>query len=1021
MDFAAVILLTFNFLYIGFTPAFFFRKDGTFNLMWFITGLPLFLWPIPVYGVFWGYFNPLLDIQSNLYHTLATIGVLLSCGSIALMSLTLGTHRIPLALWHQDNDAPRTIVTWGAYRFIRHPFYTSFIIAHLGCLLIVPHWIQAVLLAYQILILNATAAREEKRLAESEFGDEYKAFIENTGRFIPKFRADKFFEQFLVWVTEHRHLVLGLLAAFTIFFSLFLVRIGINATPYFISPDHPVRVTEAEIKSIFTNTEEQAFVALVDEKNGIFTKANLELVEQLTQQLEKIAFADEGDLETLRTIAGKDEHANEIVTQIEQGGIGMDDYDSIKQLITYGSESKRFTQKQLEKAADILVKVRPVKRVRSLFTVEDIKVKGDELEIESLIGAIPSSDAGLADLKKYVLSNPLLVGVIVSADGQATNMQLELNIAEDDAPNMQAMYNAIGGILDNVQTEASLHFTGPPMVTAQIAETIQTDNMKFFPLVTTVIGIILFFSFRRFQGVVLPMVVSSLSTLWTLGLMAIFGVDINIVSASLPVFLMTIAVADSIHYLTHYYKELETHDAVESVKLSLRELMSPLLMTSVTTFFGFIALSNTNLIFVKQFGLFVAAGVVFAFIITVTLLPALLPVMKQPNAASNKDKNKLLHSIDNVFSGIYNTLGKAPLLIIIATAAIIAGCSYMIRDLNVDNHNIAAFEEDSRIRMDDELLNRHFGGTVPINIWFSAADDRRFTQPDVIDAMDKISARFLQHDIIGFVGSPSNLVKRINQLLNDTTYTLPSDMSADLIAQYYLLYENGSGQEIRDMLDQNYMNARMIALSHTDQSSKVRAVVKDIADYAKTVLPADIKMHTAGFGQIMVVSTDEVVNGQISSLVLATILITAVMIFLFRSVLVAVLGIVPLALTILINFATMEAFGMAIDIGTALIAGIVFGIGVDYAIHFLAALKRATSMGQTLEQALSSTVSSVSRPIVVNSISLALGFCVLIASSYGVTSRLGALIGATMVVCALLTLMILPVLVKFFKPKALQR
>jgi predicted RND superfamily exporter protein len=271
------------------------------------------------------------------------------------------------------------------------------------------------------------------------------------------------------------------------------------------------------------------------------------------------------------------------------------------------------------------------------------------------------------------------------------------------------------------------------------------------------------------------------------------------------------------------------------------------------------------------------------------------------------------------------------------------------------------------------------------------------------------------------VGTPSNLVKRINQLINHTDYALPQDMSADLIAQYYLLYENGSGQEIRDMLDQNYLNARMIALSHTDQSSKVRAVVSDVREYAKTVLPADVKMQFAGFGQIMVSSTDEIVNGQITSLTMATVLITAVMILLFRSVLVALLGIVPLALTILINFAAMDVLSMPIDIGTALISGIVFGIGVDYAIHFLAALKRATASGQTLEQALSSTVSSVSRPIVVNSISLALGFCVLMASSYGVTSHLGVMIGATMVICALLTLMILPVLVKFFKPKALQR
>ena len=182
MDLSAVILLTFNFLYIGFTPAFFFRKDGTFNLMWFITGLPLFLWPIPLFGVYWGYLQPSLDLGADLQSSLQALGVLLSCGSIALISLTIGTHRIPLALWHQDNDAPRSIVTWGAYRFIRHPFYTSFIIAHTAALLITPHWFQALLLAYQFLILNHTAAREERNLSQSSFGAEYREFITQIGR-----------------------------------------------------------------------------------------------------------------------------------------------------------------------------------------------------------------------------------------------------------------------------------------------------------------------------------------------------------------------------------------------------------------------------------------------------------------------------------------------------------------------------------------------------------------------------------------------------------------------------------------------------------------------------------------------------------------------------------------------------------------------------------------------------------------------------------------------------------------------
>ncbi len=1019
MELSAVILLTFNFLYIGATPAFFFRKDGTFNLMWFITGLPLFLWAIPLFGVYWGYLQPNLSLESELYTSLKTIGVVLSCGSIALISLTIGTHRVPLALWHQDNDAPRSIVTWGAYRFIRHPFYTSFILAHTATLLIVPHWFQLLLLAYQILILNHTAAREERNLSQSSFGAEYREFIARTGRFVPKFRPAAFMETYLIWVTQYRHLVLGLLAGFTVFFSLFLVNIGINATPYFISPDHPVRVTEKDIKGIFTNTEEQAFVALIDEQNGVFTADNLALVQRLTGALERISLTDDGDLKQLQTLTEKDATAQAIVARIAENGIGVEDVEPLRELVAHGKTHNSLSSRQIDRIEQIIVKARPVKRVRSLFTVEDIRVNGDDLEIDSLIKDIPSDSAGLLALQQHILDNPLLVGVIVSVDGKATNLQVELNVAEDDSPSMQAVYAAIEQLLAETGGDAQLHFSGPPMVTAQIAQIIQQDNMLFFPLVSTVICLILFISFRRVQGVVLPMVVCTLSTLWTLGFMAMFGVDLNIVTASLPVFLMTIAVADSIHYLTEYYSQLQRHNPVDAAKEALRHLLTPMLMTSITTFFGFIALSYTNLVFVQQFGLFVSVGVLFAFIISVTLLPALLPLLKQPTAGSAQPRNSLMSAVDGIFSGVFRALGKAPAVVLAATLALIAGAGYVSRDLHVDNHNIVQFSEDSRIRQDDAILNRYFGGTVPINVWFSAADARRFTQPDVIKAMDLIAQRFEQHDIIGYVGSPSNLVKRIHQLLNNTDYTLPDDMTPELVAQYFLLYENGNGQEIRDSLDDNYQNARLVALSHTDQSSKVRAVVEDVRAYAQSVLPQDVKIQFAGFGQIMVASTDEIVNGQISSLLIACVLITAVMILLFRSWLAGLISIIPLGLTILINFATLDLLGLEIDIGTALIAGIVFGIGVDYAIHLLSRIKRASNDGQPLMQAITSAVSNVSWPIMVNSVSLALGFSVLAASHYGSTGRLGLLIAATMIVCALLTLIVLPVLVKLFKPKAL--
>lgn len=188
LQFALVVLILVNFSMIGLLPRIFFRADGKFNLMWWLTAGPFFIAPVAVVA---NQFSTeqlpgLLAATSPLQQT---VGVLFACASIILISFTLGTHRIPLALWHQENDAPRQIVTWGAYKRIRHPFYTSFILGLTGAMIALPHVLTLLAWAYGIGILNFTAAKEEQKLSSSEFGKEYIEYKKNTGRFFPRLSA----------------------------------------------------------------------------------------------------------------------------------------------------------------------------------------------------------------------------------------------------------------------------------------------------------------------------------------------------------------------------------------------------------------------------------------------------------------------------------------------------------------------------------------------------------------------------------------------------------------------------------------------------------------------------------------------------------------------------------------------------------------------------------------------------------------------------------------------------------------
>lgn len=186
MNAGVFFLYLLNFIFIGALPIFFFRKDGRFNAMWCLTAAPFFFCSLILIAALGEWLSPLIGHDTAAGRFLEVLSVPFSVASIALIFLTVGIHRIPIALWHQENDAPRQIVTYGPYRWVRHPFYGSFLLGLFGALLFFPHPATVFTLVYGYLVLNYTAAREERRLKASQFGAEYEAYMRRTGRFLPR-------------------------------------------------------------------------------------------------------------------------------------------------------------------------------------------------------------------------------------------------------------------------------------------------------------------------------------------------------------------------------------------------------------------------------------------------------------------------------------------------------------------------------------------------------------------------------------------------------------------------------------------------------------------------------------------------------------------------------------------------------------------------------------------------------------------------------------------------------------------
>lgn len=183
------ILNLVNFGFIALLPRMFFVKGSKLDLQWWMTATPLFASPACLALAYWHILPPLIGYDTPYHQILYLVSAILSSFSVLMLGMSLGVHRIPIYMFHDQHDSRGAshLVTWGPYRFVRHPIYGSYLMALTSAAIFCPQVGTILCWLYGIIVLNNTAAKEEKKLSESpEFGNEYKEYIKHTGRFLPQ-------------------------------------------------------------------------------------------------------------------------------------------------------------------------------------------------------------------------------------------------------------------------------------------------------------------------------------------------------------------------------------------------------------------------------------------------------------------------------------------------------------------------------------------------------------------------------------------------------------------------------------------------------------------------------------------------------------------------------------------------------------------------------------------------------------------------------------------------------------------
>jgi predicted RND superfamily exporter protein len=656
--------------------------------------------------------------------------------------------------------------------------------------------------------------------------------------------------------------------------------------------------------------------------------------------------------------------------------------------------------------------------LRSLATMNDIR--GDEtgMIVAPFMEAPPQDRAGALAIRNALEANTAYSGVLASKDGRALSIFVRESTegARDRVGYVLALLEYLEKLRASGHAEG-LYATGRSVIEALFGHYIPLESARTAPLVVLMLSTFLFLSFRTLRGVLIPLAVIVCTEVWMLGVLGAWGWPMYTVTSILPVLIMAIAVADSIHLLSQYY-EIQARspgmDKIEVLRRTVSEMNVPVLMTSVTTAAGFLTMQTSPIMPLAEFGVIATVGVAAAYVVSIVGVPALLAILplQPPHWRHGPDE---AHRSGLLYKALRATAAGAsrPGATVAGFIGVFVLASTGLFFVTIDTSQVGQFRPGHFLRLADEIDNSRFSGATVLDAVVDAGANDRMKEPDLLRRIDRFQEGMETLDIVGDSFSLAELVKRMNRVMNEDRVDaeiIPD--SKDLVAQYLLLYSlSGDPGDFDDVVDYDYQTGHILVFLRDSGTAAARAATEYAQHLAATLFPPNSGGPSIVFAGPAVVRAHlerYIADSQINTLLLGLPVLFLLMATLFHSVAIGFLCILPVSFAVVGIYGAMGYIGLPTDIGTTMLGGMTLGIGIDFAIHYTHRYIQCTSAGMGPLHAAEETAVTAGRAILYNAVVLIGGFAVLLAAQLYPQVKLGALVSATMVLCFLGTMLLFP-------------
>lgn len=625
-----------------------------------------------------------------------------------------------------------------------------------------------------------------------------------------------------------------------------------------------------------------------------------------------------------------------------------------------------------------------------------------------------------------------------------TNLLSQLEDINNQIPVQRAIINerykqALGDIREIINKHTSkgnFYLAGAPLIANDIKVFINNDIRIFGISMIAIMVLVLFLFFRSVSWVLLSLVCAALNVVMVSGLIGLFGLQLTIISSNFVALLIIFSITLSIHVIIRYQEvtNKNPHDQHNNLKHAVKQIATPCIYMVATSAIAFISLIVSDIQPVIYFGLIMVMGLLCAFLLTFTVLPILIHLFNPKVAPSKGDSSSAL---SNILEKLTSNKSLASIIVLVVGSISVYG----VTQITVENRFIDYFKADTEIYQGLIFIDQQLGGTVPLELLLEAppiAEDEfdDFEEDDEFsDYLDEEEESFVQKsywynrrgikkvqeiheyleslDQVGKVLSISSTEKVFRQLakgeeLEDFLLALiyrkiPDNIKSVLINPYISI-EGDQARIVARIKDSDH------TLIRNDLLNKIQQ------DINNNLITDGESVRLSGISVLYNNVLQSLYKSQILTIGTVFICIFIMLLILFRSFLLAIIGTAPNMFTALFIIGTMGIMAIPLDIMTITIAAITIGIGVDYAIHYIHRFKKEITAGANYPQAIKTVQLTVGRALYYTSITVTLGFIILVTSSFKPSIYFGLLTSIAMIVSLLATFTIIPILIHWWKP-----